>query len=145
MHRFTISLNESLAQEFDAFIEQSGHTNRSEAVRDILLVYLGQQREAKEAMGPCVANLSYVYDHHERDLTDRLAKIQHAHHHLAIATTHIHLDHSNCLETVMLKGPAGEVRQFANRLLAERGVHHGQLNLVMGHAHLHHHESHSAP
>lgn len=131
MQRFTISLNDSLAQAFDALMERTGHTNRSEAIRDVLLSHLGQRREADQATGPCVANLSYVYDHHERELSERLAKLQHALHHLTIATTHVHLDHSQCLETVMLKGPAEQVRQFANQLMAERGVHHGQLNLVM--------------
>ncbi|MCD2511216.1 nickel-responsive transcriptional regulator NikR [Comamonas endophytica] len=132
MQRFTISLQDHLAQEFDAFMARTGHSNRSEAIRDLLHTHLGQQREAAQAMGPCVANLSYVYDHHERELSERLARLQHAHHHLTIATTHVLLDHSRCLETVMLKGPAQQVRQFAQQLIAERGVHHGQLNLVMG-------------
>lgn len=131
MQRFTISLSDALALEFDSLIEQTGYTNRSEAVRDILLSHLGKRRETQEATGACVANLSYVYDHHERELSERLAKLQHKQHHLTIASTHVHLDHSQCLETVMLKGPAEQVRQFANQIIAERGVHHGQLNLVM--------------
>ena len=140
MQRFTISLQDQLASEFDALMARTGHSNRSEAIRDLLLAHLGRQREATQAMGPCVANLSYVYDHHERELAERLARLQHAHHHLTIATTHVHLDPLHCLETVMLKGPAEQVRQFANQLMAERGVHHGQLNLVMGQvgAHMHH-------
>jgi CopG family nickel-responsive transcriptional regulator len=141
MQRFTISLSDALAQEFDALIEQTGYTNRSEAVRDILLSHLGQKREVQEATGACVANLSFVYDHHERELSERLAKLQHSQHHLTIASTHVHLDHSQCLETLMLKGPAEQVRQLANQIIAERGVHHGQLNLVMVHtdeAHHHH-------
>lgn len=142
MQRFTISLNDSLAQEFDALMARTGYDNRSEAIRDILLTHLGSRREAEQATGPCVANLSYVYNHHERELSERLAKLQHALHHLTIATTHVHLDHEHCLETVMLKGPAEQVRKFANQLMAERGVHHGQLNLVMVHPsddHLHPH------
>lgn len=141
MQRFTISLSDALAQEFDQLIEQMGYTNRSEAVRDILLFHLGQRRETQEGAGPCVASLSYVYDHHERELSERLAKLQHSQYHLTIASTHVHLDHSQCLETVMLKGPAEQVRQLANQIIAERGVHHGQLNLVMvnvGEAHHHH-------
>ena len=143
MQRFTISLQDPLAQEFDAFMARTGYSNRSEAIRDLLLAHLGRQREATQAMGPCVANLSYVYDHHERELSERLARLQHAHHHLTIATTHVHLDHSRCLETVMLKGPAQQVRQFAQQLMAERGVHPGQLNVVMGQSEdgmQHHHD-----
>lgn len=149
MERFTISLDEDLAHEFDHLIAERGYGNRSEAVRDVLRVHLARLREGRDAEGPCVANLSYVYNHHERELSDRLARLQHDHHALTLATTHVHLDHDQCIETVLLKGPASEVRRFADRLMAERGVHHGQLNVVMvsatahgapaGHGHSHTH------
>ncbi|MNV85932.1 Nickel-responsive regulator [compost metagenome] len=64
-------------------------------------------------------------------MSERLARLQHDHHDLTLATTHVHLDHDQCIETVMLKGPVGAVRRFADTLMAERGVHHGQLNVVM--------------
>ena len=149
MERFTISLDDDLAHEFDHLIAERGYGNRSEAVRDVLRVHLARLREGRDAEGPCVANLSYVYNHHERELSDRLARLQHDHHALTLATTHVHLDHDQCIETVLLKGPASEVRRFADRLMAERGVHHGQLNVVMvgatadgaraGHGHTHSH------
>jgi CopG family transcriptional regulator, nickel-responsive regulator len=140
MERITISLPEELAQEFDRLIAERGYDNRSEAVRDILRAHLDRMREAREADGHCVANLSYVYNHHERDLAERLMALQHAHHDLAVSTMHAHLDHEHCIETVLLKGPVQAVRRFANALAAERGVRHGQLNLVMvelGQAHDH--------
>lgn len=130
MERFTISLDERLAQEFDEHIAQKGYGNRSEAVRDILHVHLAKARESINAEGPCIACLSYVYNHHERELADRLARIQHEHHELTISTTHAHLDHANCLETVLLKGAAQAVRRFAQSIMAERGVHHGSVNMV---------------
>jgi len=149
MERFTISLDDDLAHEFDHLIAERGYGNRSEAVRDVLRVHLARLREGRDAEGPCVANLSYVYNHHERELSDRLARLQHDHHTLTLATTHVHLDHDRCIETVLLKGRASEVRRFADRLMTERGVHHGQLNVVMvdattdapqgGHAHPHAH------
>ena len=71
-----------------------------------------------------------MYDHHERQLAERLTEIQHAHHELTMATMHAHLDHKQCLETVMLKGPVKAVRALANALMAERGVRHGQLNVI---------------
>jgi CopG family nickel-responsive transcriptional regulator len=71
-----------------------------------------------------------VYNHHERELSERLASIQHARHDLTVATTHAHLDHSECIESIILKGPVTRVRQFAEEIIAERGVRHGQLNLV---------------
>ncbi len=131
MDRFTISLPEELAAEFDRLIAERGYDNRSEAVRDILRAHLDRMREARELDGHCVANLSYVYNHHERELADRLLALSHAHHDLALSTLHAHLDHDHCIESVLLKGPVQQVRRFANSVVAERGVRHGQLNLVM--------------
>ena len=143
MERFTISLDDALAQEFDHLIAERGYGNRSEAVRDILRGHLDRLRESSDVDGPCVATLSYVYNHHERELAERLVELQHAHHDLTLSTMHAHLDHDHCIETVILKGPARTVRRFADAMVAERGVRHGQLNLVMlepGHAHAHPHE-----
>ena len=146
MERFTISLDESLARQFDQLIAERGYSNRSEAVRDLIRGAIESDRQRETPSGHCVANLSYVYNHHERDLSERLASLQHDHHELHMATTHVHLDHEQCIETVMLRGPASAVRRFADTITAERGVHHGQLNVVMarraepgGHDHAHHH------
>ncbi len=130
MDRFTISLDETLAAAFDELIKERGYTTRSEAVRDILRSHLQHSRERRDRKGFCVANLSYVYNHHERELAERLMRIQHNHHDLTIATTHAHLDHEQCIETVILKGAAKQVREFADEVIAERGVRHGQLNLI---------------
>jgi len=144
MERFTISLDEKLASEFDRLIRERGYLNRSEAVRDMLRGKLETLR-LQEALAPfCVASLSYVYNHHERDLAERLTELQHDHHDLVVASTHVHLDHDNCLETVMLRGKTDVVRRFADALIAERGVRHGQVNLVpvdadAGHGHVHSH------
>jgi CopG family nickel-responsive transcriptional regulator len=117
MDRFTISLEQELAAAFDEFIKQRGYKTRSEAVRDIVRDRLQHRDLAQESHGFCIACLSYVYNHHARQLSERLAKLQHAHHDLTVATMHVHLDHEQCLETLTLKGP-------------EKGVRHGQLNLV---------------
>ncbi len=130
MDRFTISLDETLATAFDELIKERGYATRSEAVRDILRTHLQHSREQRDAKGACVANVSYVYNHHERELSERLRSIQHAHHDLAISIMHAHLDHEQCIETVMLKGPAQQVRELAQKIIAERGVRHGLLNLV---------------
>lgn len=142
MERFTISLSEELAREFDALIAVRGYENRSEAVRDLIRRELDQQRRQRQPQAHCVANLSYVYNHHQRDLADRLIELQHEYHDLCVSTLHAHLDHDNCLESVILRGHLDEVQRFADRLMAERGVRHGQLNLVtaeLGAAHTHPH------
>lgn len=143
MERFTISLDADLAAEFDALIRARGYENRSEAVRDMLRRELEGFRHERNMARHCVANLSYVYNHHERDLAERITRLQHDHHDLAVSTMHTHLDHENCIESVILHGPTAEVRDFANALIAERGVRHGQLNVVSvevdksRHAHAH--------
>jgi CopG family transcriptional regulator, nickel-responsive regulator len=130
MDRFTISLSPELATAFDALIAERGYASRSEAVRDILRREVQASRSGDDARGHCVASLSYVYDHHERSLAERLTELQHGHHELTVATMHAHLDHDNCLEAVLLKGPVRDVRRFADALIAERGVRNGHLNLV---------------
>ena len=140
MDRFTISLDENLASAFDELIKERGYATRSEAVRDILRSHLQRSAERRDTRGSCVANLSYVYNHHERELAERLTSIQHAHHELTVSTMHAHLDHDQCIETVMLKGSVKRVREFAEAIIAERGVRHGSLNLVnvqLGAAHSH--------
>jgi CopG family transcriptional regulator, nickel-responsive regulator len=129
MERFTISLDDDLARDFDAFVAARGHENRSEAVRDLIRARLEAERQGASS-GHCVASLSYVYNHHARELAERLAEQQHAHHDLTIASLHVHLDHENCLESVLLQGPTTAVRELAGRLTAEPGVRHGALNLV---------------
>ena len=127
--RFTISLEQRLATQFDKFIKANGYTNRSEAVRDLIRVRLADEHLEKKS-GHCVATLSYVYNHHELDLARRLLDAQHEHHELTLATQHVHIDHDHCLETVMLSGPVSAVRAFAQTIIAERGVHHGNLHVV---------------
>ncbi|HXQ63343.1 MAG TPA: nickel-responsive transcriptional regulator NikR [Steroidobacteraceae bacterium] len=129
MERFTISMDDELARDFDAFIAGRGYENRSEAVRDLIRARLEAEGHAG-TRGHCVASLSYVYNHHARELAERLAGHQHAQHDLTVASLHVHLDHDNCLENVVLQGPVAAVRELADRLTAEPGVRHGALNVV---------------
>ncbi len=130
MERFTISLEGRLAKEFDAHIRSKGYRNRSEAVRDMLRSRIEGERLMRDEAPHCVGCLSYVYNHHERDLAERLTEIQHRHHDLVVAATHAHLDHENCIESVIVRGATKDVRALADAVMAERGVRHGNLNLV---------------
>ena len=146
MERFTISLDEALAKQFDELIAARGYSNRSEAVRDLIRGAIEGDRQRAEPTGHCVANLSYVFNHHQRDLAERLTGLQHEHHDLTVAAMHTHLDHENCLESVVLKGPTAQVRQFADALTAQAGVRHGQLNVIALQAeHRHAHDAGGAP
>ena len=130
MERITISLNETLAEEFDALILAHGYSNRSEAVRDILRKYIETNRVEESRAPDCVANVSYVYNHHEREMAKRVNDIQHEHHDLTISSMHAHLDHENCIETLLLRGKTGDVQACAEKLLAEKGIRHGVINLI---------------
>lgn len=129
--RVTITLDDETAAALDGFMAQRGYANRSEAVRDLL--HGGLSRAAEEAgdpAGECVAVVSFVYDHEERELGRRLLNAQHAHHDIGVATLHAHLDAHHCVEVALLRGEAGAVRPFAEALIAERGVRLGRLNLM---------------
>jgi CopG family transcriptional regulator, nickel-responsive regulator len=130
MERFTISLDKDLARQFDALLKRKGYRNRSEAVRDMLRGDLESARLDNDESLHCVAALSYVYNHHVRALAERLTSLQHDNHDLVLSSMHVHLDHDNCLETVILRGKTKAVRAFANSLIAEPEVRHGQINLI---------------
>ncbi len=127
MQRVTITIDDALMAELDRLIAARGYQNRSEAIRD--LARAGAQLAAAEIVPdqPCVAALVYVYDHATRELSKRLAHTFHDHHDLSVSTLHVHLDHDSCMEVTVLKGAAGAVRHFAEHVIAERGVRHGQV------------------
>lgn len=130
MSRVTISLDDKLLEEFDAYIERKGYENRSEAIRDLLRQRLEQDRLEENRAEYTVACLSYVYNHHQRELARRLTQTQHAHHDLVLSTLHVHLDRENCLEVTILQGKTADVRRLAEATVAETGVRHGNLHLV---------------
>lgn len=152
MQRLTISLDDTIAQAIDHFMEAKGYNNRSEAIRDLVRDALVRS-EAAPVTRDCVAAVSYVYDYDGRDLAIRLDRAQHEHHDLTIASMRTRLDHRHCMEVTMLKGETGAVRKLAETIIAERGVRFGQINLVPIRADADHHShgerghshSHSTP
>jgi CopG family nickel-responsive transcriptional regulator len=129
MERFTISLEDELASQFQDYIDEHGYKNRSEAMRDLIREKLENKR-LEQAEGSCIGTLTYLYDHHERELAKRLTQTHHHHHDLSISTLHVHLDHDNCMETVVVKGNIKDVQQFASSVITQAGVRHGKLYLI---------------
>src|SRR6202020_1899496 len=127
MQRVTITIDDELDAELERFMTARGYANRSEAIRD--LARSGLQQAASEVGGPrpCVAALIYIYDHEARDLPKRLTRDFHHRHDLAQATLHMHLDHDSCMEVTVLKGRGSDVQEFADHIIAERGVRHGHV------------------
>jgi len=142
MQRLTISLEDELADLFNAWIRRRGYSNRSEAVRDLLRERLAEESLEQKKMPHCVASVAYVYDHHERELGRRLTRQQHRHHDMTVSTLHIHLDESQCMEVTVLRGSGNAVAAQAQALIAERGVRNGKIHMVptpAPHAHPHSH------
>jgi len=126
--RFGVSLPKHLIERFDAHIRDRNYSNRSEAIRDLIRQKLIEEEiEGDEIV---IGVLHLLYDHHRRELSERLTDIQHDHHELIISATHVHLDHHNCLEVIMLKGKASIIRILSNKMIATKGVKHGQLYLT---------------
>jgi CopG family nickel-responsive transcriptional regulator len=123
--RTGLSLERDLLQRFDESIARRSYQNRSEAVRDLIREYLVSEEGDKNEI--IVGTLTMVYDHHRPNLTERLVEIQHQAHTQVLAATHVHLDHHNCLEVVMMKGRSSDLRKIADEILSLRGVKHGKL------------------
>lgn len=124
--RFGVSMERELARKFDRLLAKQGYANRSEAIRDMVRKELvAEQWSDPEA--EAVGTVTLVYDHHVRELSDRLVDLQHEHHGVVVSATHVHLNHDHCLEVLVLRGRAKDVQHLADQLLAARGVLHGKL------------------
>jgi CopG family transcriptional regulator, nickel-responsive regulator len=131
LSRIGVAIDSDLLEAFDRLIAERGYASRSEAFRDMVRDALINQAAASDRT-PVVGTITLVYDHHQRMLSDRLTAAQHEFHHAMLSTLHVHLDHDNCLEVVVVRGPAGQVRHVADTLISMKGVKHGRLTLTSG-------------
>ncbi len=130
--RFGVSIEDTLLASFDQLIDERGYTNRSEALRDLIRDALVQSHvDAKNQSREVIGSLTLIYDHHSRDLADRLAERQHEHPEVIVSVMHVHLSHDDCMEVIVLRGKARVVRALADSLLNLKGVKHGRLFLTV--------------
>ncbi|NCD25359.1 MAG: nickel-responsive transcriptional regulator NikR [Deltaproteobacteria bacterium] len=127
--RFGVSLDSDLLEKFDALCEEKCYQTRSEAIRDLIRNIL-VQKEWDDLNREMVGTLTLVYDHHQSDLAQKMTEIQHSSLDVIITSLHIHLDHHNCMEVLILRGPGQELKATAERLISTKGVKHGKLNLA---------------
>lgn len=127
--RVGVAIDGDLLEKFDQQIDRRGYANRSEAVRDLIRDSLIRENVAAPE-ADVVGTLTLVYDHHVRQLADRLNEFQHEHHKEIVSTLHIHLDHHNCLEVIVLRGQCANVQRIADGLISLKGIRHGQLALT---------------
>lgn len=124
--RFGVSIDDKLLENFDRLIDLKGYMNRSEAIRDLIRGALVETKwEAGEE--ETVGTVTLVYNHHVRDLSDKLTEHQHLHHNEIISALHVHLDAHNCLEVLVVRGKARDVKRIADELIGVKGVKHGKL------------------
>lgn len=128
LSRIGVAIDSGLLRKFDRLIAQRGYTNRSEAFRDLIRDEL-VERTWESPNSQVVGTITLVYNHHQRLLNDKLTDIQHDFHRSILSTLHVHLDHDYCLEVVVVRGAASDVRKVADVLITMKGVKHGRLTI----------------
>ena len=128
LKRFSVSLDEKLVERFDRYLKEKKYPTRSKAIGDLITESLMKNEwiTGKEVTGA----VTLVFDHHKRELVNRLTDIQHKFHDLVISSQHIHLDHDNCFEIIAVKGKSGEVQKLAELLKATKGVKYASLSMA---------------
>lgn len=124
--RFGVSLKSSLLEKFDRLISRTGYASRSEAIRDLIREKIISEEWAS-AESETVGVFSLVYNHEQRELSKTLNRIQHRYVDLIVSSTHIHIDHHNCLEVIILRGTTSMIKKISDELASTRGVKHGKL------------------
>src|SRR3979490_876077 len=129
LSRIGVAIDSELLDKFDWLIAKRGYTNRSEAFRDLIRDELVEKTwESPESN--VVGTVTLVYDHHVRLLSEKLTGIQHDFHHAILSTLHVHLDHDNCLEVLVVRGKSADVRKVADVLISPQGVKHGGVTIT---------------
>lgn len=144
--RFSASIEADLLERFDHYCKTGNFATRSEAIRQIFNQVLTKESWGNDSVD-AAGTLTLVYDHHRPKLMDQMVEIQHEHVDIVVSTTHIHLDHDNCLEVIILRGRAGAIRELASKLQGLKGIKQGELVVAAAksnpNAHRHHGHSHS--
>lgn len=126
--RFSVSLEENLLKKFDKEIKIEKYPTRSKAIADLIREHLVKKEWAKGKI--VVGTITLVYDHHKRELAAKIMDIQHDFHNIIVSSQHVHLDHNNCLEVVIVKGKSEKIQKLANKLKTTKGIKYETLNMA---------------
>jgi len=129
VERFTVSVPAALLRRFDGMVNQKGCENRSQAIADQMRDALVEHQQ-EYGSGEIAGTITLLYDHHKQHVQATLTDIQHDHHEVIVSTLHVHLDHHNCLEVLVVRGQAKTVKKIADELIAAKGVKHGKLTVT---------------
>jgi len=128
--RIGVSLPDNLLTKFDNIIEERGYSSRSEGIRDAIRSYINHYEWMNDIKGRRIGTISLVYDHTKRGLSNMMAEIQHEHSGIIKTSIHIHLDHDNCLEVVVLDGDGRDIKMLAEKIISLNGVKFSKLTTV---------------
>jgi len=129
LSRIGVAIETGLLSRFDRLIARRGYGSRSEAFRDLIRDTLVQDAWSSDN-SPVLGTITLIYDHHVRLLGEKLTSLQHDFEGSILSTVHVHLDHHNCLEVIVLRGKAGRVRRIADAMISLKGVRHGRLSIT---------------
>jgi CopG family transcriptional regulator, nickel-responsive regulator len=132
--RLSFSMDTGLLKRWEKMLQESGYVNRSEFIRDMIRDRLVEEEWERD--DEAVGTLTLIYNHHSRGLTEKLTHLQHDHHNVILATTHVHLDAHICVEVILVKGKASQIRSMINLLRQQKGVLHGSLAITSTGKHL---------
>jgi CopG family transcriptional regulator, nickel-responsive regulator len=132
--RLSFSMDTNLLERWEKMLRESGYVNRSEFIRDMIRDRLVEEEWERD--DEAVGTLTLIYNHHSRGLTEKLTHLQHDHHNVILATTHVHLDAHICVEVILVKGKASQIREMINLLRQQKGVLHGSLAITSTGKHL---------
>lgn len=127
--RTGVSIEADLLEQFDELIRRQGYENRSEAIRDMIREKLSRDK-LRDPAASAMAAVLVVYDHHHSNLSKKLNALQHSHLLDTICSMHVHMDHHNCLEVIILRGKVADIEQLGHHILSIRGVKLGKVNLI---------------
>ncbi|MFP4402850.1 MAG: nickel-responsive transcriptional regulator NikR [Nanoarchaeota archaeon] len=128
INRKSIAFEPNQLKEFDKIIKKHGYNNRSQAIRDLIRNYLIEQK-INDPNSNCIGTLTFIYDHDHKDIQRHLTHLQH-HYDVVKSTLHIHVDHTSCMEVLILEGKNKEIEELSKKILATKGVEHGKLTLT---------------
>lgn len=128
--RIGVSLPDILLGEFDEIIGKRGYSSRSEGIRDAIRSYISYYEWMNDIKGNRVGTIAFVYDHTKRGLSNALTDIQHHYSHLIKSSVHVHLNHEECFEVVVLNGDGKEIAELSEAMMALKGVNFSKLTTV---------------
>jgi CopG family transcriptional regulator, nickel-responsive regulator len=126
--RFGVSLERSLLVKWDGLLQKKGYNNRSEALRDLIRAEMVKIEWTSQA--DVVGAITLVYDHHKRELVNKLTNLQHDFTGLIFASQHIHIDHHNCMEIIAVKGIPAKIEELTDKMKGTKGVKYGALSMA---------------